>query len=115
MARGLTWGDIRLVEFGRPDKARPVLVLSRARAVEVLNAVMVAPITSTIRGNRTEVLLGIAEGLKGPSAAKLDALQTVDKKRVGRFLGSIAPERRAEIRRGVLFAMELEDGGDLDG
>lgn len=115
MARGLTWGDVRLVEFDRPDKTRPVLVLSRARAIEVLSAVMVAPITSTIRGNRAEVTLGLAEGLKGPSAAKLDALQTVDKKRVGRFLGSVAPERRAEIRRAVLFAMELEDESDLDG
>jgi mRNA interferase MazF len=115
MARGLTWGDVRLVEFGRPDKTRPVLVLSRARAIEVLSAVMVAPITSTIRGNRAEVPLGTAEGLKGPSAAKLDALQTVEKKRLGRFLGSIAPERRAEIRRAVLFAMELEGESDLDG
>ena len=26
MARGLAWGDVRLVEFGAPDKTRPALV-----------------------------------------------------------------------------------------
>lgn len=114
MARGLSWGDVRLVEFGRPDKTRPVLILSRTRVIAVLNAVMVAPITSTIRGNRAELTLGTAEGLKGPSAAKLDSIQTVDKQRIGRFLGSVPAERRGEIRRAVLFAMELEDESDLD-
>ena len=114
MARGLTWGDVRLVELGRPDKTRPVLVLSRARAVDVLSAVMVAPITSQIRGNRSEVALGTAEGLKGPSVAKLDAIQTVEKSRLGRFLGSVAAVRAPEIRRAVLFAMQLDAEDELD-
>ena len=114
MARGLSWGDIRLVEFGRPDKVRPVLVLARTRALEALNAVMVAPITSTIRGNRTEVTLGVAEGLKGPSVAKLDGIQTIDKQRLGRFLGSVPASRVAELRRAVLFAMQLDADADLD-
>lgn len=114
MARGLSWGDIRLVEFGRPDKTRPVLVLCRARAVGVLNGIMVAPITGTIRGNRAEVLLGTAEGLKGPSAAKLDGIQTVDKSRLGRLLGSVPATRIAELRDAVLFAMGLDTDEDLD-
>ena len=114
MARGLSWGDVRLVEFGRPDKTRPVLVLTRSRAIEVLNGIMVAPITSTIHGNRAEVQLGTAEGLKRPSAAKLDAIQTVDKSRVGRFLGSVSPARSGEIRSAVLFSMGIEHDDDLD-
>lgn len=114
MASGVSWGDVRLVEFGRPDKTRPVLVLTRTRAVEVLNAVMVAPITSQIRGNRCELSLGTAEGLKGPSVAKLDALQTIEKKRLGRFLGSVSQARVSEIRHAVLFAMQLELDADLD-
>ena len=114
MARGLSWGDVRLVEFGRPDKTRPVVVLSRSRAVEVLNAITVAPITSTIRGNRAELPVGVAEGLKGPSVAKLDAVQTIDKKRLGRLLGSVSPARVPELRRAVLFAMQLEREDELD-
>ena len=114
MARGLTWGDIRLVEFGRPDKTRPVLVLSRARAIDVLIAVMVAPITSTIRGNRAEVPLGFEEGLKGPSVARLDSIQTVEKTLLGRLLGSLDAARAPELRRAALFAMQLDADDDLD-
>ena len=114
MAGAVSWGDVRLVEFGRPDKRRPVLVLTRSRAIEVLNAVMVAPITSQIRGNRSELLVGIPEGLKGPSAVKLDSLQTIEKKRLGRFLGSVSRARVSEIRRAVLFSMQLESDEDLD-
>jgi mRNA interferase MazF len=114
VARGLSWGDVRLVEFGKPDKSRPVLVLTRSHAVAVLNAIMVAPITTTIRGNRAEVALGVAEGLKGPSVAKLDAIQTIEQARVGRFLGSINPARAAELRTAVLFAMQLENDEDFD-
>lgn len=91
-----------------------MLVLSRARAIDVLSGVLVAPITSTIRGNTAEVLVGLNEGLKGPSAVKLDGIQTVPKEKLGRYLGSIAPNRRGELRRAVLFAMQLEDDVDFD-
>jgi mRNA interferase MazF len=108
MARGLAWGDIRLVEFGSPDKTRPALVLTRASAVALLNAVTVAPITRTVRGIPTEVPLGEIEGLKVPSVANFDAVQTVAKHRVGRYLGTLAPRRRDEVRAALLFALELD-------
>ena len=95
MARAISWGDVRLVEFGRPDKTRPV---------DFLSAVMVAPITSAIRGNRAEVIVGVAEGLEAPAAIKLDAIQTVEKAPAGRFLGSLAHERCGEVRRSGLDA-----------
>jgi len=43
-------GEIWLYEFKPPDKRRPVVVLSRAEVIPLLRTVMVAPITSTIRG-----------------------------------------------------------------
>jgi len=52
-------GDIWTNEFQRPDKRRPVVVLSRSEAIAVLHIVMVAPITSTIRGLPSEVVLGL--------------------------------------------------------
>ena len=57
-------GDIWTYEFRRPDKRRPVLIVSRPEAIAVLHTVMVAPITSTIRGLPSEVVVGTAEGLK---------------------------------------------------
>jgi mRNA interferase MazF len=88
MARGIARGDIRLLEFAPPDKRRPVLVLSRDEVIPLLRTVMVAPITSAIRGAPSEVIVGVDEGLKQRSAVNLDHVQTVDKARLERFVGS---------------------------
>ena len=89
MARGLSRGEIWMYEFRPPDKRRPVLVLTRNEAIAVLDAVTVAPISTTIRGIRSEVEVGIAEGLKAPSAIKLDHLQTVSKSALKHFVGRV--------------------------
>ena len=109
MARGIAWGDIRLITFDRPDKTRPALVLTRTPAISFLNTLTVAPITQTIRDVPTELKLGEPEGLKAPSVAKLDALQTISKGRVGRYLGSVDPSQKSAIRRALLFALELDE------
>ena len=41
-------GEVRWYVFSRPDKKRPVLILTRDSAVEFLGEVTVAPITSSI-------------------------------------------------------------------
>lgn len=109
MARGIAWGDVRLVEFGSPDKTRPALVLTRTAVISRLSSVTVAPITRTIRGIPTEVDVGTDNGLKVPSVANFDSLQTVGKERIGRYLGSIGSQRRSEVRDALLFAFDLEE------
>lgn len=111
MAEGLSWGDIRLVELASPDKRRPALVLTRTSHLRHLSQIIVAPITRTVRGIATEVPLGPESGLKVPSAAKLDQVQAVHRKRLGRFVGSLDPARKREVREALLFALELEDDG----
>jgi mRNA interferase MazF len=56
-------GELWLYEFSPPEKTRPVLVLSRQCAIDALHTVMVAPVTSTIRGLPSEVLVGSEHGL----------------------------------------------------
>jgi mRNA interferase MazF len=73
IARGQIWHYV----FSRPDKRRPVLVLTRTEVIVLLHTVMVAPITSTVRGAPSEVLVGIDQGLKQDSAVNLDNEQTV--------------------------------------
>jgi len=105
-ARDLSWGDVRLVEL---DKLRPALVLTRSVIIPRLSTVTVAPITSSVRDIPTEVRLGVAHGLKGESAAVFDRVVTVAKSRVGRWLGCIGEERKADVRQALLFAFELDD------
>ncbi|MGH7853240.1 MAG: type II toxin-antitoxin system PemK/MazF family toxin [Candidatus Binatia bacterium] len=45
--------------FSRPDKKRPVLILTRDSALEFLGEATVAPITSTIRDIPSEVIVKI--------------------------------------------------------
>lgn len=112
MARGLAWGDIRLVALGGKAGTRPGLVLTRTAVIPYLNAVTLAPITRTVRGARTELHLGVGEGLKSDSVAQLDAIQTVPVGLVGRFIGSLAPLRKRELAEAILYAFELRDLGD---
>jgi mRNA interferase MazF len=56
-------GEIRWIELPPPDKRRPVVILTRNSAIRFLNTVTIAPITSTIRGIPTEVVLDEKDGL----------------------------------------------------
>ncbi len=104
MATGVNRGEIWLYTFKPPDKRRPVLVLTRPDAIRWLHSVMVAPITSAIRGAPSEVVVGIDEGLKRDSAINLDHVQTVPKRQLRHFVGSLAPEKMSAVCRALIIA-----------
>jgi mRNA interferase MazF len=83
---------------------RPVLVLTRQEVIPLLDTVMVAPITSTIRGAPSEVVVGPGEGLKHASVANLDHVQTVDKSRLSRFVGSLGADGMKRVCRALAIA-----------
>lgn len=109
MARRVSRGEIWLYTFKAPDKRRPVLVLTRQEVIGLLRTVMVAPITSTIRGAPSEVVVGIEEGLKNPSAVNLDHVQTVDQSGLGHYVGALSREKMSE----VCSALRIATGCDL--
>lgn len=104
MAEPLRRGDIWLLELGRPDKRRPVLVLSRPSLIESLHTVTVAAITSTLRGARTEVELGLEHGLKQVSCANLCNLFTVRQSELRTFVGSIDQRTMDDVCRALAIA-----------
>jgi mRNA interferase MazF len=99
-------GDIWLHRFAAPDKRRPVVVLSRSDALEVLHSVIVAPVTSTIRGLPSEVVVGPEHGLKHGSAINLDHVQTVRREDLKRYVATLPPE----IMRRVCAALAIATG-----
>ena len=101
---GIARGDIWTYEFKHPDKRRPVLVLSRPEAIDVLHTVLVAPITSTIRGLPSEVQVGVAEGLKHESAVNLDHIQTIERARLSRYVGCVSSEKMRAVCRAISVA-----------
>ena len=106
MARGIARGDVWLYRFKAPDKRRPVVVLSRQAAIALLHTVMVAPVTSTIRGAPSEVTIGPDEGLKHESAISLDHVQTVEKARLVQHVGSLGPAKLRDVCRALAIATE---------
>jgi mRNA interferase MazF len=99
-------GDIWTYRFKSPDRRRPVVVLSRQEVIPLLRTVMVAPVTSTIRGAPSEVALGPEEGLKHESAANLDHVQTVERSRLVAFVGTVSA---AKMRR-ICAALSIATG-----
>jgi len=105
VAGAIARGDVRLYRFARPDKQRPVLVLTRESAIAYLSAVTVAPITSTIRGVPSEVRLTEADGMKGPCAVNLHNVVTVSKTHLGRRVAVLSAERLREVCGALGFAL----------
>lgn len=91
-------GDIWWAEA--EDKRRPVLVVTRSEAIPVLDWIVVAPVTRTIRGIPTEIRLDREDGLVAPCVAAFDNVQPIRKTFLTEFVGSIS-QRRTEICRAV--------------
>ena len=105
MARELSRGEIWRYRFKSPDKLRPVLVLSRQEVIPLLHTVMVAPITSTVRGAPSEVGVGIEQGLKHASAVNLDHVQTVERSRLVGYVGRLDVGKMREVCRALATAV----------
>ena len=102
---GIARGDVRLYQFAPPDKKRPVLVLTRPSAIAYLATVTVAPITSTIRGVPSEVLLTEDDGMKVPCAVNLHNVVTVSQRRLGRRTAQLSQSRMHEVCAALRFAV----------
>jgi mRNA interferase MazF len=103
-------GEVRWYRFAKPDKRRPVLVLTRESALDFLGEVTVAPVTSTIRDIPSEVLLGEVDGMPRDCAVNLDHLQTVSRAKLGSVVTTLSDLRLREVRSAILFALGFGPG-----
>jgi mRNA interferase MazF len=94
-----------MFRFARPDKRRPVLVLSRKAVIASLDTVTVAAITSKLHGSPTEVEIGVSEGLKGASCVNLVNVFTVRQSDVGGYVGELGAEKMARVCDALAIAV----------
>ena len=79
------------------QKRRPVLIVSRDAVIPVLNNVVVAPITGTIRRIPTCIPVGPHEGIDHDSVATFDNLAAVPKSVLTMRLGALGIDGRGRI------------------
>ncbi len=105
MAGRIARGDVRLYSFSAPDKKRPVVVLTRNSAIEYLSTVTVAPVTTTIRGVPSEVVLNVDDGMKTACAVNLHNAATVSQERLGKRVAQLSSARMREVCAALRFAV----------
>ena len=98
--------EIRWANLPLPIGRRPVLLLTRTPAYAYLAKVIVAEVTTTVRGIPQEVRLGRREGLGRPSVANVDNVHVVAKARIGNLLGTLSEERHREVKRALGYALD---------
>lgn len=70
-------GETRWCTFRPLDKSSPVFILSRNKVIDHLNEIIVVPVTRTIRGLTTEVVLTEDDGLPVTCALNSITLHSV--------------------------------------
>jgi mRNA interferase MazF len=102
-------GDVRWYKFDRPDKSRPVVILTRDSIIPHIGEVTVAPVTSTIRDIPSEVVLDQKDGVSKECAVNCDHLQTIVKGRIGSLVTRLSTARMRDVRVAVTFALSLNE------
>ncbi len=88
-------GEIWFADVGRGGD-RPVLVLTRDPVAERIDAVVVAQLTTTIRGLTSELRLGPSDGLQRDCVVSFDNLHTLPKSAFRRRVATLRPPRLVE-------------------
>jgi mRNA interferase MazF len=99
---------MRPIHVAELDKARPVLILTRELVRPHLTTVTVAPITTNIRGLSTEVSVGKANGLEGPSVVSCDNITTVRTNAVGGQIGLLLDHQEPALSNAIQAAFDLD-------
>ena len=105
MAGRIARGDVRLYSFAPPGKKRPVVVLTRDSALAYLSTATVAPITSTVRGVPSEVVLNEDDGMKSACAVNLHDAITVSQERLGKRVAQLSALRMNDICGALRFVV----------
>ena len=83
---------------------RPYLILSRPESIPVLNQLFAVPVTRTIRGIPTEVLLDKADGMPSGCVLSLDNVSMVRKSLFTKRITALGPEKMAAVCEALKIA-----------
>ena len=97
-------GEIWFADVGRGGD-RPVLVLTRDPVADRIDAVVVAHLTTTIRGLTSELRLGPADGLTRDCVVSFDNMHTLPRSSFRRRVATLRRSRLDEACRRLADAL----------
>ncbi len=83
------------------------MIVTRDTAIPVLNQIVVALVTGTVRGLPAEVPLGPEHGLARECVVNCDNLFTIPKRALGRRRGTLGPAETARLDEALQVALGL--------
>lgn len=99
----MTRGEVHWLEVEDLGR-RPVLVLTASELVPSLRRVVVAGLTTTVRGVATEVLVDTEDGVDKAGAVNLLDLRVVPSALLVERMTTLSPERMAQVCAALRFA-----------
>ena len=101
-------GEVWWANLPPPTGRRPVVLLSRDEAYQRRRLAIAAPVTTRIRGIRTEVQLGPEDGLPQLSVVNLDTLMTIPLRALQERVASLSPDKVRAVEEAIRFALGME-------
>ncbi len=72
-----------------------------------ITAVVCAPVYRETLGVRSEVLVGVEDGLPRDSSIRCDFLALIFKKKLTHFVATLSREKQSELNRALSYALQL--------
>lgn len=104
----MTRGEVWWADLPPPAGRRPVLLLSREEAYALRELVIIAPVTTRVRGIPTEVALDKKDGLPKRCVVNVDTLTTVPKRSLSSRVARLPDVKLREVDAALKFALGLE-------
>ena len=98
---------MRPLHWATLDKRRPVLLLTREIIVGRMSTVTVAPITSTVLGIASEVLVGTRNGLDQASAITCDQITSIPFQQLHDRCGWLFEAQEPALHEAIQAAFDL--------
>jgi len=92
-----------------PKRFRVYIIMSRDDLITTtFPTVVCAPVYSNYLGLKTEVEVGISEGLKHDSCIRCDELVSIAKSDLTDFIGSLSPQKIQELNQALKAALDID-------
>ena len=100
-------GEVWWARLPSPAGRRPVVLVSRDRAIQVRDSVTIVQITGTVRNIPVEVPLGTEDGLSKRCVANCDVIVTIPKEFLEERITRLSAIKQDALNEALRFSLDL--------